>query len=207
MLTQHCSFKSRKITAIITAAGLSSRMGQLKAMLPWNGTTLISHQVKILKQVGCTEIIVVVGHRSTEITEELKNEEVIIVNNPNFLEGRASSINIGITRSDLDAQCFILLGVDQPRNEFIISKLIDSHFKNRKLITSPRNNGKGGHPVLFSSELRTELMSVEENDIGLRSIFDKYRNNSLNKVDFFEDLVCLDLNTTQDYEFNYKKYN
>ena len=48
-------------TAILTAAGYSSRMGNMKALLPWHGTSLILHQISILRSAGCEEIVVVVG--------------------------------------------------------------------------------------------------------------------------------------------------
>jgi molybdenum cofactor cytidylyltransferase len=38
------------VWAILLAAGESSRMGQLKALLPWQGTTLIEHQINT---IGC----------------------------------------------------------------------------------------------------------------------------------------------------------
>ena len=35
---------------IILAAGLSSRMGQLKALLPLGAETVLGHQIRVLRQ-------------------------------------------------------------------------------------------------------------------------------------------------------------
>ncbi|WP_152906355.1 NTP transferase domain-containing protein, partial [Klebsiella aerogenes] len=36
----------KQVDCIITAAGLSSRMGQWKMMLPWRGTTILDASIK-----------------------------------------------------------------------------------------------------------------------------------------------------------------
>ena len=58
--------------AILLAAGESSRMGQLKALLPWRGATLIEHQVASLFEGGVDRIVVVVGHEADRLVLLLK---------------------------------------------------------------------------------------------------------------------------------------
>ena len=70
-------------SGILTAAGYSSRMGSLKALLPWKGTTLIRHQVSALRDGGCREVVVVVGYRSQDIRSELSDQEIVYAENPN----------------------------------------------------------------------------------------------------------------------------
>ncbi len=194
------------ITGIITAAGFSNRMGTLKALLPWKGTTMISHQINILKLSGCNEIIVVLGFKSEEIIQEINNEDVKIVENHDYSYGRASSIKTAVNKSNIETECFVILGVDQPRNTEIISFLINSHFKSGFLITSPRYLGKGGHPILVSSKLRDELLDIDEETLGLKNIFEKYRSGGINKVEISNPLVRLDLNEFQDYQNAYDEF-
>ena len=54
-------------SAVLLAAGRSSRMGSLKATLPWRGTTLIEHQIRSLLDAGVDEVIVVLGHEANRL--------------------------------------------------------------------------------------------------------------------------------------------
>ena len=51
---------SHSVSAILTAAGGSTRMGRPKALLPWHGVTLIEYQIACLIEVGAAEVVVVV---------------------------------------------------------------------------------------------------------------------------------------------------
>ena len=59
------------VVAILLAAGESRRMGRLKALLPWQGVSLIKHQVASLRAGGVDQVVVVLGHRSDELKAEL----------------------------------------------------------------------------------------------------------------------------------------
>ena len=186
-------------SGILTAAGYSSRMGSLKALLPWKGTTLIRHQVSALKDGGCSEVVVVVGYRSQDIRSELSDQEVVYAENPNYQSGRVSSIKAGIAASSTKSRGFVMLGVDQPRTISIVSELLRTHIEHDSLLTSPRYEGRGGHPVIFSSQLRDEILYISEKKRGLREVFDRHRPD-MNKVISSDPIVRLDLNTYQQYE-------
>ena len=83
--------------------------------------------------------------------------------------------------------------------------MIGSHFQSEALKSSPRFEDKGGHPVIFSGCLKSELLKITERKEGLREIFNKYRKD-MNKVIFDDPLVRLDLNTDYDYKIAYEKY-
>ena len=58
--------------AILLAAGESRRMGELKALLPWQGATLIEHQVASLFDGGVDGIVAVVGHQADHLVPLLE---------------------------------------------------------------------------------------------------------------------------------------
>jgi len=81
-LTQNTS-----ITSILLAAGISSRMGSVKALLPWENKTLIEWQIEKIKESGIEEIIVVLGSNAEEIQNKINNLDISIVLNPDYEKG------------------------------------------------------------------------------------------------------------------------
>ena len=54
-------------TALLLAAGQSSRMKKLKALLEWQNMPLINNQIINLKQSGASSILVIIGHKHEKI--------------------------------------------------------------------------------------------------------------------------------------------
>ncbi len=187
-------------------AGYSSRMGTLKALLPWGETNLVNFHIDTLRDVGCEEIVVVTGYRASEVECTIKNySKVTVRHNPNYATGRVSSIKCGVSNISIDHDAIVLIGVDQPRNVEILSILMSSHERSQALITSPRFEGRGGHPAIFSASLKSELLNMTEMGEGLRQIFNRHREQ-MNSVLFDDPLVRLDLNSVDDYEQAYNQY-
>ena len=187
------------ISAILTAAGESKRMGRPKPLLLWHGRTLVEYQTATLREAGLSEVVVVLGHEADSIRPYITGPGVSSVVNPDFRLGRATSIKAGLRSADPDAEGILLLGADQPRPAHIISAIIDSHARERALITSPRFDGRGGHPLVFAASLRPELEAISEETEGIREVFRVHRTH-VNEVVMGDPIVCLDLNTPDEYE-------
>ncbi len=87
---------------IITAAGLSSRMGAWKMMLPYGSGTILDASLKNA-QAFCSRIILVVGHRGAELAACYENRpDILIVHNPDYELGLGSSIRCALAASDAD---------------------------------------------------------------------------------------------------------
>ena len=56
-----------KIAGVVAAAGLSSRMGAFKPLLPYEGSSVIESTVNLLRKSGADHIFVIVGHHAEEI--------------------------------------------------------------------------------------------------------------------------------------------
>ncbi|STI34584.1 CTP:molybdopterin cytidylyltransferase [Escherichia coli] len=75
------------IDCIITAAGLSSRMGQWKMMLPWQQGTILDTSIKNALQF-CSRIILVTGYRGNELHERYANQSnITIIHKPRLCPG------------------------------------------------------------------------------------------------------------------------
>ena len=143
-----------EISAVLTAAGESTRMGSPKPLLLWHGVSLVEYQVSCLFDAGVTEVIVVLGHRADEIAPYLEKSGARHVTNPHYHKGKTTSIKAGLSCVSSGADAVLYLAVDQPRTKEIIAQVIASHFSSNALITSPRYDGHGGHPLIFSTDLR-----------------------------------------------------
>ena len=198
-------------TGILTAAGLSTRMGTPKALLPWRNTTLITHQIRCLFGGGCDQVVVVLGYECQVISKEIEAEfpadvPLTLICNIEYELGRATSIKQGILAAPFDSSGFLLIAVDQPTEDHIVSRVIREHDLAETFITSPRYDGRGGHPVLFSSKLKSELLNINDDTQGLKPVFENYRSD-LNRIDFETPLVRLDLNDYETYLKNYSLFS
>ena len=189
------------VIAILLAAGESRRMGQLKALLPWQGTSLLKHQVASLRAGGVDRVVVVLGHRSDELKAELAGMEGVAWQlNPDYLQGKTTSIKAGLSTlgsEQLDA--LLILNVDQPRNADVIRSLLKEHLSQGSLITIPTHNGKGGHPIILSLSLMDELREIDEETYGIKAVVQRHLD-ATRRAEMDAPEVLWDLNTPEEYQ-------
>ncbi len=193
------------VSAILTAAGASTRMGRLKPLLPWKGVTLIEHQVRCLTDAGCAEVVAVLGHRASDVSPYIRGPSARVAINTDYEHGKTNSIKAGLRAIDPGAGAILFLAVDQPRTAGIVSAVISSHLEKGAPITSPRHRGRGGHPLIFDASLKSELEAVSEGGHGILEVYERYRG-LVNKVQVEDPIVRLDLNTPDEYRTAYEKY-
>ena len=193
------------VSAILTAAGESTRMGRPKPLLEWRGTTLVEYQLRSLQRSGASEVIVVLGHRSREARPRVLRSGATAVINTDYLQGKTTSVRAGLRSVDPAADSILLLAVDQPRTDAIIRTVIDAHEQADALITSPRYRGRGGHPLIFSASLKGELERISEEREGIREVFRVHRHE-VNEVEIDDPMIRLDLNTRAQYEQALERY-
>lgn len=187
--------------AILLAAGESRRMGCLKALLPWEGTTLLAHQISVLLQGGADRVVVVVGHRAEELKPIMQDwAGVSWAFNPDYAEGKTTSIKAGLSAlgpNQLDA--ILILNVDQPRSADTIQYVLQQHRDSGKQITIPTYLGKGGHPIVMDPVLLSDLRSITEETLGIKAVVRDHLNLS-QRVDAETAEVLWDLNTPEEYQ-------
>ena len=178
-------------------------MGQLKALLPWQGSVLLRHQVQALLDGGVGNVVVVLGHRADELKPHLEGiQGVSWILNPDYLSGKTTSLQTGVAAVKSitpGPRAILILNVDQPRQAETIRRLLDSHRVNNGLITHPTFRGKGGHPIVLSATLLDELASINEETLGLKAVTQRHEKDTVD-VDLETPEVLWDLNTPEDYE-------
>ena len=192
--------KLPKISAIILAAGKSSRMKTPKPLLNWGEEKLINFQIESLKNSNIEEIIVVIGSNAEEIKNKIISDEVKVVENVDFELGKTTSIKKGLSEIN-NKNDILLIAVDQPRNKLLIEQISDFHInhpENKKIII-PFSNGKSGHPIIFSNVFFNELTQINEETEGIREVI-KRNQDSIIKYKTKDESALIDLNTPEQYE-------
>ncbi len=163
---------SRAVTAIVLAAGESTRMGVQKALLEWKGVPLIAYQLQQLAAVDVVEeIIVVAGYEPERIRDIASSHpRTAVVHNAAYRNGKVSSIVTGLHAIRGNAGEIMVLGVDQPRSARVLQAILVGHARSGAPITVPVHGGHRGHPTVFSRVLLPELLAITEETKGLREI-------------------------------------
>lgn len=134
------------IDCIITAAGLSSRMGQWKMMLPWEQGTILDTSIKNALQF-CSRIILVTGYRGNELHERYANQSnITIIHNPDYAQGLLTSVKAAVPAVQTE-HCFLTHG-DMPTLTIDIFRKIWSLRNDGAIL--PLHDGIPGHPILVS---------------------------------------------------------
>lgn len=101
--------------AVILAAGIASRMGDFKPLLPMGEESVIQNVVRVLREAGVQQIVVVTGYRKEVLEEHLKNASVMFVHNERFAQTKMfDSVKLGLEALDAACEKILLTPADVP---------------------------------------------------------------------------------------------
>ena len=187
------------ICALVLAAGRSERMGTQKLLLPLGGQPVIARIVDELQQSPLQETVVVVGRDAEKIQQALKGRAATFVTNPDFTGDMLSSVRCGLRA--IPAGCVAVLVVlgDQPNlTSELVRKLISAYNESGREIIVPAHNGHRGHPLLFATRFRDELLS-RHGEVGLHGLLDAHHEEVF-RLEISDAAVLEDMDTPEDYQ-------
>ncbi|MCC6476675.1 nucleotidyltransferase family protein [bacterium] len=160
------------IDGLILAAGLSSRMGMFKPLLPLGGETFVAAIARKLRPF-CRRIVVVTGHRAEDVRNSLRDcaeaDKLEFVHNSNFAAGMFTSLQLGM-RAVEDADWRLCHWVDQPNlpEEFYCRFVeeCDPLFD----VIQPEHANRLGHPLLVGRTLARRIVEADSS-ASLRDLF------------------------------------
>ena len=197
------------LSAIILAAGFSSRMGQLKALLPLGTDTMLGHCIKFFQNHGIREVVVVTGHQARETEKIARFFDACPVYNPDFSSGMFTSIQAGVRQLDTGTSGFFLLPVDISLvRSGTVRLLTDSFTESPSLVTYPLFAGKRGHPPLISMELVSAIIDSPPLEGGLRSLLatiEKQNPSQFRDVAVADANILFDMDAPEDYAAGCKR--
>ena len=196
--------------ALLLAAGDSERMGSPKALLDWHGQPLISHQLQQIQKSDLSECVVVLGRDFDTLAPLVRRSfrpgwKARPVRNPRYAEGKSTSIRVGLSSLLMRPDAILIASVDQPLDRRLIDALLLAGRKEwdaagdapARSIMLPSFEGRRGHPPLFRGALLPELLGVQEETLGLRTVVQRVPERVL-EIPWNDPGILINLNTPLD---------
>ena len=196
----------KRLSAIIPAAGFSSRMEDFKPLLPFGDKTIVEQVIDLFKANQITDIIVVTGHNHTEIEPFVRKAGAMPVFNPNFESGMLSSIQKGVRNIRPENSGFFLLPVDIPAiRPSTIAALIQKWAEAEDQILIPYFDDTPGHPPLIPSRLKPDILSLS-NGSTLRDLLLSQTHRTI-PVKGYDRGILMDADDKKGYEAVLRKFS
>lgn len=188
-----------KLPGIILAAGLSSRMGRTKALLPLGESTFLTHLIETFHAV-CEPIIVVVGEDAESIVAGLPlHPQVTVVVNENHQLGMLSSLQEGLKALPDASGGAIFTLVDHPRLQTATLAAVANTLEQAAApVVIPRYHAERGHPVAISAVVMQQLLEAPSN-ASPKDVIRSHRAETV-FVDVDDPSVVEDIDTPDDFD-------
>jgi molybdenum cofactor cytidylyltransferase len=192
------------ISAIVLAAGASSRMGQAKAAMPFGhtGETVVSRVVRTMLEGGVPEVVVVAGAHIDAVRAAMPSHEprARVIEHPGWEQGQLSSLLAGLDAIDhplIEAALVTLVDVPLVRSS-TVAEVIKAWRRTGAPIVRPANGERHGHPVIFDRSIFSDLRSADPG-IGAKAVFALHRDRIVN-VEVQDAGAFQDMDTPEDYQ-------
>jgi CTP:molybdopterin cytidylyltransferase MocA len=173
-------------------------MGAFKPLLPFGEYSVVEACVSNLLEGGVEEIVVVLGHRASEMRERLAHIPLRFAVNAEMESEMGVSIARGVELVSAHAESVFIALVDQPAvPPEVIRLLIAEQRRTGRRLVVPEYEGRGGHPVLIDLGFREELSKLDPQR-GLRALFEAHRETVM-RVATSSPYVVRDIDTWDDY--------
>lgn len=165
------------IPAIVLAAGASTRLGQPKQLVEYQGETLLARTIRLAQEAGADPVFVVLGANLDAILPTGLRDGAVPVINKDWEEGISSSIQAGLraVHGELPATAgVLLLACDQPRLSVAHLKALLRSFalEYEVVIVTSVYNGAVGIPAVFPRGAFRQLFELR-GDTGARALLGK----------------------------------
>jgi molybdenum cofactor cytidylyltransferase len=178
-------------------------MGRPKALLPVDrsGESFIGRIIRVLRNAGQDDVIVVVGHDAQVIAASvgaiLPPPRIVV--NARYGEGQLSSLHAAlevVDRPGVDGMLVTL--VDVPLvSEGTVRAVVEAYSRTRAPIVRPVQDGRHGHPVVFDRAVFDELRRSDPG-IGAKAVVRAHVSEMV-EVPVDDVGAFTDIDTPEDY--------
>lgn len=184
------------ISAVILAAGLASRMGMCKPLLPLGGQPMIRVTAERLLEGGADAVIVVTGNRSKAVQDALQGLPVHFVHNEAYAETEMfASVCMGLRAAE-ESDSILITPADVPMfSPKLVGCLLEKMRNEGAQAVWPRVHGKNGHPLLLRADAVAAVLQYRGEN-GLKGALSQLHTAWCDTQD---EGCLLDVDTVQEY--------
>lgn len=186
------------ISAIILAAGKSTRMGQNKMLMPWGNVPVLEKVIQTIRSAGVEDIVLVSNELQITSYEYLiTNYKLQITINKTSHE-MLSSIQLGLQNQKAESEAVLVTLGDQPQiEERSVRSVCEAYQKNKSNLVVPSYQMRRGHPWLAAKPLWQEILRMDASQTP-RDFLNQYADK-IEYVNVGTPTILQDLDTPDDY--------
>jgi len=188
-----------RVTAIILAAGASSRMGsEPKQLLPVGGRPMAQRAIDAALASRAHEVLLVVGASAGAVTSQLELGDARVILNTRYRGGRNTSMDAGLRECDPETDAVVFLQADQPFvDERLVDALIGEMEATGAATAAVRCGEEVATPFLFARRVFGELSALGPEEGGC-AVISAHRAEAV-FVDVDDPMLVANVDTPEDY--------
>ena len=191
--------------AVITAAGMSSRMGDFKPMLKVGTISIAQRIIATFHKAGVENITMVTGYRATELERHLADQGIIFLRNENYASSDMfESACIGLSYMMERCDRVFFTPVDIP---LFTPETVKMLMASDAPLARPVCGGRTGHPILIRSDV-IKTITQDRGEDGMRGALERC-GVPMTDVKVTDEGILQDADTPEDYrallEFHNKR--
>lgn len=154
--------ETRRLEAIVLAAGMSVRFGAPKLLAPLDGRPLIHAALAAAFAAPARGVTVVTGGHAPAVTAAVEafGRPLRVVHAPDHGEGLSASLKAGIAALPADTAGVFVFLADMPWIPARVADRLAEALDGGAQAAAPTFEGRRGHPVLLSAALLEPIMAL-----------------------------------------------
>lgn len=180
---------------VITAAGMSSRMGDFKPMLSIGSISVAQRVVATFRQAGVDRIVMITGYNATALERHLAGNGITFLRNEDYAHTHMfDSVKIGLEYLRDKCDAVLLTPVDIP---LFTAGTVTALMESGEKLACPECQGQTGHPILIAGELISAILA-DSGEQGLRGALDRC-GAAMARIPVNDPGTLHDADTPEDY--------
>lgn len=181
---------------LIVAAGISSRLGQFKPMLPLGRETIIRRLVRLMKEAEAEPVVVVTGYDRKKLEEHLWDLGVTFIHNEHYTATKMfDSAVLGFKELEGHCERIFFSPADVP---LIRDDTLQMLKRPDERITAPVYHKIPGHPIVLDQSVLPAIMNYRGQE-GLQGAI-KACGVPVCEVQVKDEGTIMDVDCKKDYE-------